>query len=109
MLSSIVTSAAINALLAAGAAILCSFFLRYLWQDMIESRNIGSVGFFLLFVTVWCFDVWDALVYTALAWNGGDTRTVLPFTLLKPAIHSFEIVAYLMLRLHFRKGDDGYL
>lgn len=103
MLSYVATSAIANAVLAGLAAILGGAFLYRLWGDMYQSRDIGSVGFFLLFATIVGFDVWDTAIYVILAYSDGDSTYVLPLTLLKPFIHSVEIIAYLILSLHFRK------
>jgi len=90
-------------IISAVAAILGGMFVYRLWVDMQEARDIGAVGFFLLFTTIVIFDIWDAAIYVILAWNRGDATYVLPLTLLKPFIHSVEIIAYLILSLYFRK------
>lgn len=103
MLSYIEVAAMLNTLTALVAASLGAMFVYRLWGDVWEARDIGAVGFFLVFTTTTLFDVWDAAIYLILAYNGGDASSTLPFTVLKPFIHSIEIIAYLLLSLHFRK------
>lgn len=85
------------------AAMLGAMFAFRLWRTLWEDRDIGAVGFFLIFTTTALFDTWDTIIYAVLFWHGGDATFTLPFTVLKPFIHSVEIIAFLLLSLHFRK------
>lgn len=97
------TTASVNVLVSLAAALLGTWFIRHLWTDVLHHRDIGSIGFLMVFVTVFLFDIWDIIIYVLLFINHGDTTLILPLTTLKPGIHTFEIFAYLLLYLHFRK------
>lgn len=103
MLSGVELSAAFNVALSVISALLGAWFIKHLWSDVLEHRDIGAVGFVMVFVTAFLFNLWDTTAYTVLIANRGDAAAVLPFTQIKPFIHSFEIFAYLLLYLHFRK------
>lgn len=103
MLSGVELSAAFNVVLSVISAILGLWFIKHLWGDVLTHRDIGAVGFTMVFVTALLFNLWDAAIYTILVSNGGNAAAVLPFTQIKPFIHTFEIFSYLLLYLHFRK------
>lgn len=96
-------SAALNVAASTIAAILGAWFIRHLWGDVLQHRDIGSIGFMMIFITAFLFNIWDAAIYTILVVNHSNTSLVLPLTTLKPGIHAVEIFAYLLLYLHFRK------
>jgi len=96
-------SAVVNVLLSLFAAFLGTWFIRHLWFDVLHHRDIGSVGYFMVFVTAFLFNLWDIVLYTILFINRGDTTLILPLTALKPGIHTVEIFTYLLLYLQFRK------
>lgn len=96
-------SAAINVAASTVAGILGIWFIRHLWHDVLRHRDIGSIGFLMIFVTALLFNLWDAVIYTILVISHADTSLTLPLTTLKPGIHAIEIFAYLLLYLHFRK------
>lgn len=97
------TSAGVNILFSTIAALLSTWFIRHLWADVLRHRDIGSIGFLMVFITTFLFNIWDMVIYAILLINHGDTTLILPLTAFKPGIHVFEIFAYLLLYLHFRK------
>jgi hypothetical protein len=103
VLSGVELSAAFNVVVSVISGLLGLWFIRRLWRDVLEHRDIGAVGFTMVFVTAFLFNVWDAATYSMLVLNGGDAAAVLPFTQVKPFIHAFEIFSYLLLYLHFKK------
>lgn len=78
------------------------WFIRHLWSDVINNRDIGAVGFTMIFVTAFLFNLWDAATY-AVYLSDVNNAAVLSLIQVKPFIHVFEIFAYLLLYLHFRK------
>lgn len=100
---SVEVSAGLNVAVSVISAVLGIWFIKNLWADVLEHRDIGAVGFVMVFITAFLFNLWDAAIYSVLATNGGDAGAVLPFTQVKPFIHTFEIFSYLLLYLHFRK------
>lgn len=103
MLSGVELSAAFNVVLSVVSALLGVWFIRHLWSDVLAHRDIGAVGFTMVFVTAFLFNLWDVAIYTILASNDGNAMAVLPLTQIKPFIHTFEIFSYLLLYLHFKK------
>lgn len=105
MLSGVELSAAFNVVLSVISGLLGLWFIRHLWGDVLTHRDTGAVGFMMVFATAFLFNLWDAAIYSILALNGGDAAAVFPLTRIKPFIHTFEIFAYLLLYLHFKRRD----